>query len=144
MSLQELDSESFPAVVEETRQSARPMTPLERFKDWPEKSPTIAKLRMPGKVTINLPVRTGKIRFKMGTTDGNLAALRRGDGTVCLTNVALDFSDVVSEEDLLDLVRNGQSVRVSLPSSGKTTPSRLALYRESLKAFLVDAGALEG
>jgi hypothetical protein len=80
----------------------------------------------------------------MGATDGNLAALRRGDGTVCLKNVALDFSDVVSEEDLLDLVRNGQSVRVSLPSSGKTTPSRLALYRESLKAFLVDAGALEG
>lgn len=143
MSLQELDSESFPAVVEETQQGAT-MTPFERFMTWPKRSPAIARLRMPGKVTISLPVRTGKIRFKMGTTDGNLAALRRGDGTVCLTNVALDFSDVVSEEDLLDLVRNGQSVRVSLPSSGKTTPSRLALYRESLKAFLVDAGALEG
>lgn len=115
------------------------MTPSQRLMSW-AKNATIATLRKEGPVKISHPVRTGHIPFMCGKKTGEVSAILRGNGVVCLNNRNPSVDEEIPVAMLIELALSGQSDSVTI----RVTKARknLLLDRKALKKFLVDAGAM--
>lgn len=119
------------------------LSPLERFKSQ-ARHPTIAKLREPGKVQIDLPEKVGQVRFEMEKDFGKLNLKLRCDEMVSIKHTRSKIDEVVRSTQLLSLLNGGESTDRNRILRLKKKKVFVTIRKDDLRKFLVAAGIIAG